>query len=169
MVDQVIVIDRGPITSIECASAVTQSREVRSESSYALRSFESGSPLWTTCFATRKSNGLRIKVKCCLGALGAAEGTRTPTVSPPHGPEPCASTNSATAAQGAQFYRKQEFCQRRSLPDQTPMHTPRALQRRVLRPLPARILRANQIRAGRAIRTTNAKPSATLIRCRAVS
>ena len=33
--------------------------------------------------------------------IGAQEGTRTPTVSPPLGPEPSASTNSATWATGS--------------------------------------------------------------------
>ena len=34
--------------------------------------------------------------------LGAIEGTRTPTPLPVHGPEPCASANSATMASGLQ-------------------------------------------------------------------
>src|SRR5579859_7948488 len=34
------------------------------------------------------------------GTIGAEEGTRTPTPLPVHGPEPCASANSATMASG---------------------------------------------------------------------
>src|SRR5947209_19867974 len=58
--------------------------------------------------------------------LGAIEGTRTPTPLPVHGPEPCASANSATMASGLNhgsqkatvsgrpavlFYRQQVCCQ----------------------------------------------------------
>jgi hypothetical protein len=37
---------------------------------------------------------------------GAIEGTRTPTPLPVHGPEPCASANSATMASGLQMQRQ---------------------------------------------------------------
>src|SRR5579864_3227128 len=38
--------------------------------------------------------------------LGAIEGTRTPTPLPVHGPEPCASANSATMASGLTLQRR---------------------------------------------------------------
>ena len=38
--------------------------------------------------------------------IGAIEGTRTPTPLPVHGPEPCASANSATMARGLQSPRQ---------------------------------------------------------------
>src|ERR1700719_3175565 len=49
------------------------------------------------CRANAKQHSrtrLRRREKC----LGAIEGTRTPTPLPVHGPEPCASANSATMA-----------------------------------------------------------------------
>ncbi len=45
---------------------------------------------------------------------GAIEGTRTPTPLPVHGPEPCASANSATMASG-QSSRQPESCHREDL------------------------------------------------------
>ena len=41
-----------------------------------------------------------------LQIIGAIEGTRTPTPLPVHGPEPCASANSATMASGLQSPRQ---------------------------------------------------------------
>ena len=171
--------------------SLARAHHVRHETKHGLRSQHCGSPIWTARLATGQFKDLRTKLKCWFSAFGAAEGTRTPTVLPPHGPEPCASTNSATAAQGAQFYRNQGFCQRKSAPHVLQLRVlralqtsvPRAIQTRIPRLCKVRVLRApsmNQpqtprvpaqmrVRAVRAIRTMCAKPSATTILCRAAN
>ncbi len=50
------------------------------------------------CGAKRATEAGRLRGRRARGQRGAAEGTRTPTPLPEHGPEPCASANSATAA-----------------------------------------------------------------------
>ena len=46
----------------------------------------------------QRGNEYSHLLKCLFSIFGAEEGTRTPTPLRVHGPEPCASANSATSA-----------------------------------------------------------------------
>src|SRR6202044_2907297 len=60
----------------------------------------------TTSRPKRKSPAHRARDSHASKTLGAIEGTRTPTPLRVHGPEPCASANSATMASGLTLQRR---------------------------------------------------------------
>ena len=96
-------------------AACATSRATRPTWRCSTRSAPQTTPRSPSCATARRGSRSRVDLMKALGggwnapekgltsSLGAEEGTRTPTVLPPLGPEPSASTNSATSAGEARF------------------------------------------------------------------